>query len=324
MATSRPARTAGWGSSRAASSAACATRSGGPTPFAPKRDSYSTTAASPRAATPATIFATSPPTDSPAGTSARTRAATAAAVATVHSARTEALQHAVDLLRLHAIGDRVGDQPRRRRRDLLADHQAVLAQGRPRRGQVDDPVHEAGEGRELDGALHLHDLRLAAGALEVARGDARVLRRDAHDAEPPQRLPRGVLALDRGEHHAAAAVAEVKELVHVALALLGEDVLAGDAQVGGARLDVGRDVGRPHGDDARLGEEQLAVVGADLGGVDAEAVERVERLLEQRPAGNSDAQGHRPSCRRAAWTRSTSSAQPQAGSSRPKRPSRSS
>src|SRR4051794_11991738 len=65
-----------------------------------------------------------------------------------------------------------------------------------------------------------------------------------------------------------AAVAGAGAPLPGALALPGEAALAGDPQVGGPRLDVGRDVGRPHGDDARLGEQQLAVVGADLGGVD--------------------------------------------------------
>ena len=43
---------------------------------------------------------------------------------------TQLLQDRVDLRRLHAVGDRVGDQARRRDRDLLADHEAVLAQRR--------------------------------------------------------------------------------------------------------------------------------------------------------------------------------------------------
>jgi hypothetical protein len=66
-------------------------------------------------------------------------------------------------------------------------------------------------------------------------------------------------------------VAEVGELVDLALDLLGEHVLARDAEVGGARLDVGRHVGGPHRDDPDLAEQQPAVVGAHLGGVDAEA-----------------------------------------------------
>ena len=62
----------------------------------------------------------------------------------------------------------------------------------------------------------------------------------------------------------------------------------------------------------------------DLGRVEPEPVEQVERVREQRTARDGDRQAHRPSPTRAACRRSTSSAQPHAGSERPKRPSRSS
>ena len=130
-----------------------------------------------------------------------------------------------------------------------------------------------------------------------------------------------------GQHHPAAAVAEVDELVDLALGLLHEHVLAGDADVRGAGLDVGGHVGGPHGDDADVLEQQLAVVVAHLAGVEAEPVQEVERLAEQRPARDGDPQRspHRwPHYARplsspvsAMCTRSTLSAKPTAGSGRP-------
>src|SRR5256885_4805477 len=47
-------------------------------------------------------------------------------------------------------------------------------------------MDQAGERRELDRPLDLDDLRLAAGALEVTGGDARVLGCDPHHAETAQ------------------------------------------------------------------------------------------------------------------------------------------
>ena len=85
--------------------------------------------------------------------------------------------------------------------DLLAHHEAVLAQRRAGRREVDDPLDQPGQRRQLDRALDLDDLRLAARALEVAPRDPRVLGRDAHHAEPAQRLRRRVLARDGREHH---------------------------------------------------------------------------------------------------------------------------
>ncbi len=162
-----------------------------------------------------------------------------------------------------------------------------------------------------------------------ADGDAELERMAARydDVEPPQRLRRAVRPLHRREDHPAAPVAEVVQLVDLALGLLDQDVLAGDAEVRGARLHVGRDVARAHRDDPGVLEQQLAVVRAHLRGVDAETVEHVERLAQQRAARDRDRQlAHavRSSPASATCSRSTLSANPTAGSGRPKWPSRSS
>ncbi len=47
-------------------------------------------------------------------------------------------------------------------RDLLAHHEPVLAQRRPGRGEVDDRLDQPGQRRQLDRALDLDDLGLAA------------------------------------------------------------------------------------------------------------------------------------------------------------------
>ena len=148
---------------------------------------------------------------------------------------------------------------------------------------------------------------------------------DPRPPEPAQRLADRVVAAAARDDHVAAAVAEVEELVDLALGALEQHVLAGHADVGGAVLDVGRHVAGPDGDDPGLLEEQLAVVGADLRGVDAEPVEEVERPAHQRPARDRDRQagGVHDCCSSAVWamwTRWTSSAIPQAGRGAPKRP----
>ena len=66
---------------------------------------------------------------------------------------------------------------------------------------------------------------------------------------------------------------------------------------------------------------------AHLARVHAEPVEQVERVAHQRAARHRQAElleAHRPSPTRAMCSRSTFMAQPQAGRSRPYRPSRSS
>src|SRR3954470_20189905 len=331
IAVSRPARTAGSSACSASESSPGSTRSGPSTRS--KRSTYRRSAPSPSTRTASTISATSSATDSAPGASECTRAAAASGSppSEKRSTGTQALHDVVDRLGLELVRDRVGDQPRRRDGDLLTDREPVLAQRRARRREVDDRLDEPGQRRQLDRPLDLDDLGLPPGALEEVGGGSRVLGRDTHDAEPAQRLRRRVgLLVDARQHQRAAAVAEVEQLEDRALGLLHQDVLAGDPDVGGARLDVGRDVGRAHRDDAGVGEQQLAVVRADLGRVDVEPVEAVERLAEQRAARDGDRQPvavHSPACsspESAACRRSTPSAKPTAGRSRPKRPSRSS
>src|SRR5215213_6740757 len=273
-ASSSPRRTAGSSASSASASSPSGTRSGPAPP--PKRRSWSSSASSPPSSTEAMIPATTSWTATGARIMERTCAATAATSsrATANRSTTERLPQprhdVVDLGRPQLVGHGIGDQARGRGEDLLAHDQAVLAQRRSGGGQVDDPLGEAGERRELDRALDLDDLRLAAGALEVARGDAGVLRRDPHHPEATQRLRGTVLPRHGRDDHHAWPDPEVEQLVDRALGLLGEDVLPRDAEVGGAGLDVRGDVRRAHRDEPDVLEEQLAVVDPHLGRVDAE------------------------------------------------------
>ena len=100
--------------------------------------------------------------------------------------------------------------------DLLAHDQVVLAQRGAGGGQIDDRLDHAGQRRELDRALDLDDLGLPAGLLEVAGGDARVLGGDPHHAQAAQRLERRIGTGLARQHHRAAAVAEVEQLVDLA------------------------------------------------------------------------------------------------------------
>src|SRR4051795_4523816 len=144
----RPCRTAGSSPSRASASSSGATAI---RVLSEKRSSYSSSASSPRSRTSSTIAVTC--TVPVSVTVPRTRAATAAASSMVQLSRTDALQQRVDRARLELVGDRVGDQPGGRGRDLLADDQAVLPQRRAGGREVDDPFHQPGQRRELDRAL---------------------------------------------------------------------------------------------------------------------------------------------------------------------------
>src|SRR5436190_4887527 len=208
--------------SAAAISSGATTRGPGSAPPVSSSRVRAATASSPPARTRATISSTRATT---AGGIARAwRSARAAADGSVSSAarstRTEPLLDIVDGGRLELVGHRIGDQPRGAAGDLLAHHESVLLQRRARRREVDDRLDQAGERSQLDRALDLDDLGLPAGLLEPARGDPGVLRGHSNHAEAPQGLRGRVVARASGQHHPAAAVAEVEELVDVALALL--------------------------------------------------------------------------------------------------------
>src|SRR5689334_8849668 len=110
------------------------------------------------------ISATAPLTDGAPATSERTSATSAPVSSSVRrSMRTRALQELVDGVGLELVRDRVRDQARRADRELLADHEVVLAQRGARRREIDDRLDEPRQGRQLDRPLDLDDLRLAAG-----------------------------------------------------------------------------------------------------------------------------------------------------------------
>ena len=96
--------------------------------------------------------------------------------------------------------------------------------------------------RDLDRAVELDDLGDDAARLQVAAGDLGELGRVAQ-VDLRALVDRAVRGL--GDHHAAAPDAEIERLVEIAVLLL-QHVAPGDAEVGGAVLDVGGHVGVAH------------------------------------------------------------------------------
>ena len=120
----------------------------------------------------------------------------------------------------------------------------------PDRHQVDDAIGQAHQRRDLDRSVQLDDLGHDAARLQVAPGDLGKLGGVAQ-VQVGRLVDR---AVDAGSatDHAAAADAQIERLVEVAVLLL-EHVPPGDAEVGGAVLDVGRHVGVAHDEHAQPG-----------------------------------------------------------------------
>ncbi len=105
----------------------------------------------------------------------------------------------------------------------------------------------------------------------------------------------GVVALEQipalGHHQPAEAEAEVERLVDVGL-LLEQDVLAHDAEVGGAVGHVGGDVGGLEQEQAQpvdgIDEDQPARFRIDA--LTPSSRSRVERPVEQAPLGQGEGQ----------------------------------
>ena len=153
---------------------------------------YSRTAASPSAATRATISRTAAVTD-PGGGRGHEPLAAAPLVAADRGqalSRHGSAHQVVDRPRLELVRHRVGDQPRGRGRDLLADHQAVLPGScRSRSGRRSPST------RPVSGASSTEPLTSTISACgrspRSSRSDLAVLGRDPHHAEAAQRLRAG-------------------------------------------------------------------------------------------------------------------------------------
>src|SRR5215210_8907149 len=166
----------------------------------------------------------------------------------VFSAPLDRVGKGYDLAVTQAVRATVGDQTRRRGGDLIEHHQVVLAQRRACRGEVDDALCEADEGRELYGTVQFYDLGLAAHALEVAPRRVGELGRHPYDLGVADGTPhlRGH-ALRGGQDHTAPPGAEVLQLYDVR-PLFVEHVFADDTDVGGPVLDEDGHVGGPADD----------------------------------------------------------------------------
>ena len=129
------------------------------------------------------------------------------------------------------------------------------------------PSDEAGGRRQLHRAVQPDQLGAVAALGEEPPRRLRVLGGDAQRRRPAARRQRRTLR--GGEHQPADAEAQVGDLVQLA-ARLPEHVLADDAAVAGAHLDVHGHVGGPHGDHLVVAgvelEAALEGLGAQLGG----------------------------------------------------------
>src|SRR5437867_8646721 len=215
------------------------------------------------------------------------------------------------MLRLHRGA--IHDQARRRSRDLGHLHEPVGSQRLPGLDQVDDPFRQPHQRRQLDRAVEPYDLDLDTATREVLLGQARILRRDTHPG-PPRRivsLPQGARL---GDDQATHAEPEVERLVHVRF-LLEQDVLAHDAEIGGAIGDVRRHVDRLQEEQAQpapiVVEDQLPRLGIDA--VDTDRAEHVERAVEQTALRQRERQCRAHGVRSMSWPAPAGSTPPTLG-----------
>jgi hypothetical protein len=188
----------------------------------------------------------------------------------------------------------VDDQPRADVADVLQRHQAVGLQRVAALDQVDDQVGQADQRGQFHGAVELDDLDLLALGGEVALGAFDVLGGDAQAPATPRhrRIGRRPGA---GHHQPAAGDAQVERFVQPLAAMLQQHVLAGDAEVGGAVLHIGRHVAGADDDQlhARVVgvQDQLAAALGVVQRADAGGGQQRHGLLEDAPLGQRDGQG---------------------------------
>ena len=171
--------------------------------------------------------------------------------------------------------------------------EVVLAQRGAGGRDVHDALGHAGERRELDVAVQLHDLHLNALARIVGLRDVGVLR--GH-ADGPERA--AVLVHRRGRagrlghHEAARAELQVHQLHHVGIGFQ-KRVLAADAAVGRPQRHEHGRVGRADDDvlDARAPDDELPPGIVQPLHVQACRPQRLHGVRVERALGHRDAQG---------------------------------
>src|SRR5439155_8367683 len=195
------------------------------------------------------------------------------------------------------VGGRVRDEARGAACDLLDHGEPVCAQSGPGRHEVDDPVGQSDQWRHFGRSRDLHDLHRDAARAEMPLGDVRVFGRDIESAEVAIFVERSFHSVTwRRDDEPARAESELDELDDSRPAL-EENVLSDDREVGGAALDVGRDVAGPGKDKLNIatGDNEAPAAGRDAGHVEAdraqsgECVVQEETLREREPKRPHDA-----------------------------------
>jgi hypothetical protein len=117
--------------------------------------------------------------------------------------------------------------------------------------QIDDGVGETGQWRQFHRAVELDQVDMHALGGEVFAGDVDVLACHLQ----ARTLAYGVCVVETGrdgDHHPAFGDLQVDRLVESVAAVFEQNVLAGDAEIGGAVLDVGRRVGGANDDHSHV------------------------------------------------------------------------
>src|SRR6185312_14562088 len=260
---------------------------------------YSSTAASPRTRTSVTMLATEA---SIASSSALSRAVSFASADA--NPGSSVSRRRISGIARHRLGDRVedrlngialelergriDDEPRADRTDLLDDDQVVGLQRLAGADQVDDQIGQPHQRRELHRAVQLDQIDMDSLGAEMRSRGADVL---GGDLEAGAALHgAGVIEIAaRCDDQAAAADRQVERLIKTFSAVLEQHILAGDAQVCGTMLNIGRDIGRAHDDKTQVGaiarQDQLARSLRIVFRSDAGRRQQRQRLIEDAPAG---------------------------------------
>ena len=205
--------------------------------------------------------------------------------------RCERVDHRLDQAALELERGLVDHQARTDVADVLDADQAVGLERAAGGDEIDDDVRQADQRGEFHRAVELDEVDVHALGREMVARRVDVLGGDA-DACALLHLPRVVVALTHGDHHAAARDLQVERLVQAVSAMLVQHVLAGDAEVGGSVLHVGRNVAGAHDDEPHVGpvgtDDELARGLGVLGRRDACRRQQRQGFLEDAAFGEGE------------------------------------
>jgi hypothetical protein len=154
--------------------------------------------------------------------------------------------------------------------------------------QVDDPIGQTDNRRELDRSIKLDEFDRHTTLIKVSLRHVRILCRNSDFRRQPFAR---FLSAERGDRNSTRSESQIQWLVDV-IFLFQQDVLAANSDIGRSIFDIRRHVRRPHNEKShsnlRAGEDEPAAIRQETGWSVSRSAEEFDGRIEEFSFGQGD------------------------------------